>query len=1112
LAVAAPLHADTTPAPFLRRPDVHGDTVAFSSEGDLWTASLSTGESRRLTNAPGVETEPFFSPDGKTIAFSGQYDGGSDVYTIPLEGGLPKRLTFDPRGVRVIGWTPDGKNIVYSTRRQNSENNRRLWSVPAEGGAPKLLPIPQAALAAMAPDGRRVAYVPVSAEWQHWKHYRGGQADDVWIADLDARTYQRVTDDPGVDTTPTWAGDAVYFVSERGGLANLYRLDPVSRDVKAITHYTDAEVRYPGSDGHKVVFQHGRGLAIYDIAAGSVKELDLKLSTDLIHARSRRVAALPLLRSVAIGPTGKRVLAETRGQIVSAPVDEGDWRVVCSQPGTRSRYPSWSPDGKQIAFVSDRSGDEEVWIAPATGPGDARQLTKRHEGPLGPIVWSPDGTRIATGDREMRILLIDVKSGETTLVDQSDRGGSYDTTNFSYAFSPDGKYMAFNRQEPNWFQSVYLYEIATKRKEPVTDPEVNSYNPAFSTDGKYLFFLADREFDPQGSGPTQFFGFDKVTRVSMITLAKATKSPFLPIDAEEGKADEAKKDEPKKEEPKKEEPKAAEAAKPSRGASRKKDASKAAEKKPEETKKADDKAAPKLPDMTVDWDGLASRIIDVPVPADRYLRADAVEGRLLLYVGADPGEGEPSLKAFNLKETRKRDLTTIARCSDYDISGDRKKLLVRTGGQYVVIDASAGSVPGDAPKVDFGGIWLNVDPRAEWRQIFNESWRVGRDFFYDPNLHGVDWAAVKKRYEAVLPSVADRSELNEVLGDMIAELNAGHAYVGGGDAVGGGSQSPMGYLGADFEPDSGGKAYRVTHLLRGDGFDFANRSPLIAPGVDVNEGDYILAVAGQPVHTDEDIQALLIGTSGRIISLTVNSKPETEGSREVLVRPMGDETKARYYDWVNSRREYVRTHGGESFAYIHIPDMSENGLTEFAKHYYANNQVKDGIIYDVRYNGGGYISAMLLLQMASRPYVWFKPRYGASWTRQSFSFPGYSVALANENSFSNAEEFADGFQRLKIGPVVGVPTGSGEVGSGGGWPLIDGGSIYIPNYGAWAPDGSWVVEGHGALPDIRVDQDPALVMAGRDPQLDRAIQYLKDQIAKKPVERPVPPPFPIKAH
>lgn len=1092
VCASTPTLSQPAGTPFLRRPDIHGDQVVFSCEGDLWLGSVASGATRRVTNHPGTESHAKFSPDGRMIAFTGQYDGGTDVYVISVEGGAPDRLTWDPAGARVQGWTPDGKSVLFRSRRDSAERVNRLWSVPASGGIPTVYKIPRVEVSDISFDGKKIAYVPMSAEWQNWKRYVGGQADDIWLADLQAQSFRKLTTYVGIDTSPAWTREALFFTSERDGISNLYQLNPETGQVTPATTYTDAPVRYPASDGSRVIFEYGRRLGLFDPKTSQARELTMRVITDRIHTREERVDAREYLNSVAIGPTGKRVVLEARGQMISVPVEEGDWRVLSPQPGARHKFPVWSPDGNQIAFISDRSGEEQIWLVPSTGSGEPKQLTKDHVGPLGSIEWSPDGKYLATGDHEMRILLVDAKSGETRIVAQGDRSGTYHGRPSGYEFSPDGKWLAYTDVVSSWTSSVWLYEIATETKTRISPEEINASGPAWDPKGKFLYYLADRSFDPRGGGVTSTFYFEKTTRISMLTLAKGTASPFLIANNEEGTAVE-KKDEktPEKKDEKKED----------------KD-----KKEPADAKEA--KPDAKLPVVKIDLEGLTERIIDVPVPSDRYFQIAAVENRLLMGVNADVGgEGTRNqLKALNMKEPRKREITTVAdRISSFDVSSDGKKLLVMFGRDMNVADVSAGTISATTGRVDINTVALTIDPVEEWKQIFHEGWRAVRDFFYAPNMHGVDWNAVRMHYAAQLPNVGDRSELNELLGEMMAELSTGHAYVGGGDTPAGSRRIPMGYLGADFEAVEDGPAYRIVRIYPGDGYDLAARSPLLAPGVDVKEGDYILAISGQPARADKDINAFLSGTPGRVVTLTVNDKPTMKGSREVRVRPMGDDSQARYYAWAESRREYVRKNGGENLGYVHIPDMGDGGLTEFGKHYYPITQTKDGIVFDVRNNGGGYISGMLLVHMSHKPYHYFKPRYGVSWTRQDMGFGGYMVALCNENSGSNAEEFSDGFQRLKLGPVIGLPTWGGLVGSGGGWTLVDGGRIYPPNYAAWSPEAGWIVEGSGAQPDIRVEQDPNALLAGKDPQLDAAIAYLKDRIAKVPVPRPEPPPFPDKS-
>lgn len=1067
----------------LFRPDIHGDQIVFTSEGDLWLGSIRSGSASRITSDEGTEGPARFSPDGKRIAFTAQYDGGTDVYLMEVTGGLPRRLTWDPAGAIVQGWTPDGQSVIFRSQRDNGTWRSRIWTVPAKGGGATLLSVPYGEFASMHADGRRLAYVPVSAEWQHWKWYRGGNADDIWLADLQTGAFRRLTSDPRIDTEPVWVGDIIYFVSDPDGRANLYRLDPESGQVAPATRFTDFDVRYPGSDGKRIVFEHGNGLAIYDPATDRAEDLRLDLRSDRIHARERRVSAMKNLAGVSIGPTARRLLVSARGQILSAPIEEGEVRPLAAAAGSRCQYPAWSADGKRVAYVSDASGEEQIHIVPSNG-GVARQVTRDHRGPLGPLVWSPDGRWIATSDREMRIFIVDTTSGAMTLVDQADRGGSYDIVLSSYRFSPDGKWLAYAKVEPNWNSVVYLYDIAGRKSTAITTPEMASYAPAFDPKGKCLYFLSDRVFNGRYTNSTRFFAFDKITKVSLVTLAAEGKSPFLNRnDREDLPPDSVSADEVAKKSEKGRSP----------------------------------KDGPVLPKMKVDIEGLAERIVDVPVPADNYVRVEPLEDRILLETYATgpvsgPFPASRQLRAFDIK--KKESKVVVDSLTSFQVSADGKKLLLQIRQEFSVLDAAAERTgPDDKGRktIDTDSWIAVVDPVSEWKQIYRETWRIGRDFFYDPGMHGVDWAEAGRKYEALLPAVASRSDLNFLLGELIAELNCGHAYVGGGDLIAA-PRIPLGYLGADMElvltPIP---AYRVKKIFPGDGFDLEARSPLLTPGVDVKVGDYILAVAGAPIRADQDIQGLLVGTPGKWITLTVNSSPSMEGARDVLIRPMAGEYAARYYDWAASRSAYVQEQAGASFGYIHLPDMSEAGLREFAKHYYAN-LAKDAMVYDVRFNGGGYIDGMLLLQMSSKPYTYFKPRYGASWTRQDWAFAGHTAALVNDQSYSDAEEFCDAYRRLKMGPVIGVRSWGGEVGSGGGYPLVDGGAVYIPNYAEWSPEGEWLIEGTGVVPDIIVEEDPAALMAGRDPQLDAAIAYLKERLAEEPIVRPQPPPFPVKAN
>ena len=1037
---------------FYTKPDIHGNLVVFTCEGDLWLGDIGTHAARRITSHPGTETNARFSPDGSKIAFTAQYDGGTDVYVMPVGGDAPKRLTYDPKGADVLGWTPDGKSVLFRSRRNSPVGGvRRLYTVPAAGGQPSLVPIPAGEFGSLS-NGGELAYVPVSIEWANWFRYKAGQADSIWLADLKGH-FNRLTSYRGVDTTPVWCGAAIFFVSERGGVSNLYRLDPKTKAVSAMTHYFDVPVRYPGSDGRRVVFQHGPGLAVYDPETRQLQELSFELGSDRIHSREQRIGLAAMAQSPSIGPSGKRIAVEARGQIVSVAAENGDMRVLENQPGARAMWPAWSPDGKQVAFFSDRSGENELWLTDAAGGKPPRQLTKGLKGNFYAPVWSPDGKALAFGERMGRILLVDSTTGAFKQIDKSDYTGSYDGFVPGVVFSRDSKFIAFNHIEAMWISQVYLVEVASGRSLRVSNPNVNSLNPAFSFDGKFLLYVADSQLTPVAIDATQKYAFDNARRVYMVALSPDTASPFLPKNDEEGQAE---------------------------------------------------KPAPKP--GPISSDGLSDRVIEVPMASGRYQQATGVGSKLFLINwtsipeldGSPAGLGE--LQAFDLE---KKALSTVASNVDsFDVSADGKKLLLRRGNSFAVADPTGAPVA--FSPVNLTPYAVTIDPEKEWRQIFEESWRVARDFFYDPKMHGVDWNKVRRKYEALLPMVGDRTDLSRLQADMVSELNAGHAYISNPSPRA--PVIPMGYLGADFSPSA--SAVKITKLFRGDGFA-GNRSPLLQPGLKIKEGDYIVSIGGQPVHSDQDIQALLIGTAGQTVALGVNDKPSADGARIVEVQPVPSEDGMRYTDWVQGRAAYVLQHGGDDFGYLHVPDMGPSGVVGFTKGQFPNVN-KAGMIYDFRYNGGGYVSSLLLENVGARPQAWFKPRDSETWTRENWANIGYHVALCNEHNFSDGELVIEDWKRMKLGPVIGTRTGGGEVGSGGGYSLIDHGLIYVPNYGAFS-DGKWIIEGVGAIPDIEVDQDPEAVMAGRDPQLDKAIEVLKAKIAQEPIKKPTAPPFPNKA-
>lgn len=1048
---------------FWTRPDIHGDSVVFTCEGDLWLGSISAKTARRITTDPGIETNARFSPDGKRVAFTANYDGGRDVYVMPLEGGAPKRLTYDPSGAFVQGWTPDGAKVIYRSRRDNPPGgDNRLYSVPAEGGQSQRLGIPQGEFGSMAADGR-VAYVPVSAEWMNWFHYQGGAADDVWLADLSGKKFTKLTDNPGIDTTPVWCGKTVYYVSQRAGVSNLFRLDPNSKDTKEVTQFA-LPVRYPGADDEHVVFELGPGLGIYDPKTGDSRSLEFELNSDRIHTREQRLALQPEVNEVGIGPSGKRIVLEARGQVWSVATENGDARIIESEPGARAQHPAWSPDGKKVAFFSDRGGEYQVWVADAQA-GNAKKLTTTLKGEFSQLLWSPDGKWLATAERSMTVYLIDAATGEVREVDTSPGVSSYDNFRIqSMAFSPDSSMLAYNRMEDNWNSAVWVHEIAAKKNTRISDPMVNATSPSFSADGKFLAFLEDRDLTPEEMWESHNIGFLNASRVTMVTLGPDVASPFLPKNEEEGAA-------------------------------------------PAKDEKSDDKK--EAPKFVANLDAVAARSIDVPLRSGQYTSLTYVGGRILVLERTGTrasGDDSRRLIAFDVDKAK---ATTLGDgIKSITLSADGKKLLLMRGSGPAVVDATTGPIDGDDGAVALGSYSLTVQPEMEWKQILHESWRIARDFFYDPGMHGLDWNKVGQDYESRLKLVGDRGDLTRLLADMVSELNVGHAYIV--NPTPGARRTPVGYLGADYDPVPGKDAVRIRKLLRGSDFEMGMRSPLLQPGLNVKPGDYIVSIGGQPVRSDQDIEALLIGTPGQVVAIGMNSEPTLTGARIIRVKPLSSESGLRYSDWVEGRREYVRTHGGANLGYLHIPSMGTDAYRQFAQGHYPN-LFKDGIIYDTRDNGGGWISSVLLQSIAAKPTFFWHPRYGSlPWAREDWAPLGYRVAICNEGNFSDGELFIEAWKKMKVGPVVGKRTGGGEVGSGGGYTLIDGGSIYVPNYGAYSAEGKWMIEGVGATPDITVEQDPNLVLEGRDPQLDKAIEVLNEMVKKNPPRRPSAPPFPKK--
>ena len=1107
----------------LRFPDVHGDQVVFTYAGDLWIASTAGGAARRLTAHPGVELFARFSPDGRWIAFTGQYDGDEQVYVMPAAGGAPRQLTFYPAlgplpprwgyDHLVYGWTPDGESVLFRSLRHGWDiGEGRLYLVPREGGLPEPLAMPAAGAGDYSPDGTKVVYSPLFRDFRSWKRYAGGWAQDLWIFDLAANAATRVTDHPRSDRDPMWIGERIYFVSDRTGTLNLFVHDPATGETSQLTDSTVWDVRWPsaGPEG-RIVYEQNGELHLHDTRSGETRALAITVPSDLLAARASRREVVDLVEDFALSPKGERALVVARGDVFSLPAEHGPTRNLTASSGAHDKWARWSPDGSRVAYVSDASGEDEIWLAPAGG-GEPMQLTEGGDMFRYAPEWSPDGERIAFSDKEGRLWVVDVDSRRTRVVADDPLGLLND-----FSWAPDGRHLAMSLADESGFNSIWIWSAAggggegTLRR--VTEDLFNEFNPAWDPSGDYLYYVADREFAPQ-IGSFEFnYVVDRESYLVAHALRDDVAHPFPPrsdevtTEGEEDEEDAAEAEEPDPTRPTPKEPPT-----PQRpGAGR------AGAAEPEEAEDDDEEdddeegGAKRRPVVRIDWDGLAERVARVPVEADNYGGLSAVEGHLL-YVRGGPfyygrqGDVQPSLRIFSVEDREEKVLAE--NIQGYALSADGSKVLVRHagGGGFQLYDAKPGGKD-SAKKLSTSGLVVTVEPREEWGQIFDEVWRRFRDFFYVENLHGYDWEGLRDRYRPWLEHVAHRSDLNYLISEMISELNVSHAYVSGGDY-----EIPdrpeVALPGARFALDEASGRYRFGEIFRGHAEEPKYRAPLGAIGVDVDEGDYLLAIDGEEVRAGVNPYELLRFKADRPVTLTVNDRPTTEGSREVTYEPVTSEDDLIYLEMVLDNRARVAELSGGRVGYLHLPNMGSAGIYEFIKWFYPQIR-KQGLVVDVRGNGGGNVSQMLVERLRRDLLaVGFSRLSDRPTTYPGTVFHGHMAALLNETSASDGDIFAAMFQKAGLGPLVGKRSWGGVIGITNRGPLVDGGSINVPEFGFASPEGEWIIEGRGVEPDVEVANDPAAILAGRDPQLERAVEEILARIESDPKrlpDRPAPP-------
>ena len=1112
----------------MRFPDIYKDEIAFMYGGDLWLVPSTGGVARRITTHPGRELFPKFSPDGKWLAFTGQYDGNFNVYVMPAEGGQPKQLTFyqggaplsDRMGIhnQVVTWTPDSKRIVFLSRRDASNGwIRRQFTVSIDGGLPQPLPLDQGGLTSFSPDGTKIAYNRVFRNFRTWKRYTGGLAQDIFIYDLKNNVLeQQLPHTDYTDTFPMWHGNTIYFTSDRGPehRLNLYSYDLGSKQVEQLTKFSDFDVMWPSLGPDSIVFENGGFLFVFDLASKQPKKLTISLNGERDLTMKHWASVTRWVTDFDLSPDGKRAAFAARGDVFTVPAKEGSIRNLTRTPGIREKGVSWSPDGRWIAYISDRSGEEEIYLMPQDGLGKEQQITSGYKGFKFPSAWSFDSKKIAWADKDLRLWYVDINDKKPVQVDQAKYG---EITHYSW--SPDSKWLAYDKLAENQNAAIYLYSTADKKITAVTTDFNNSTSPTFDPDGKYLYFLSDRDFNEVLGNIDAEFANPKTTRVYIVTLRADEPSPFPPLSDEttiksevppaSNSATNTAQDENKSK---------------SKGRDKK-----AAEDKDQDKEKDKDKEKEKKVPFRIDVDGIQQRVVALPT-GPGVIRIMQAAKDFIYYStvpiqglsGPLPGE-TPLVQAYDMKERKQK--TVIENVEHFTISFDGSKLLYEAeagappggappagAGQaqaahtYGIMDAK----PADPPKkvgegaLKMDGMRAEIDPAQEWKQIFNEVWRQERDYFFEPSMNGVDWQKIHDKYAELVPYAANRYDLTYIMGEMIGELSNSHTYVGGGDYP---DLHPvnMGLLGAEFEADAASGMYRIKRIYPGENWDSKLRSPLTEPGVNVKEGEYLIAVNGRPLRVPQNPYELFVNTANENVTLTMNSKPTEDGARHVQVKPIPDDFGLRELKWIDANRKKVEAATNGRVGYVYLPDMGSDGLNQFVKQFFPQVR-KEGIIFDVRYNGGGFVDQLIFERLRRVLAGMTAARNWERTTIPDIVFHGYMACITNQYAASDGDFFSYFFKQYKLGPLIGERTWGGVRGIRGNIPLIDGGYITRPEFSLYSLDSKWLIENRGVAPEIEVDNRPDLVAKGQDTQLDKAIELVMQQINANPKKLPPRPP------
>jgi tricorn protease len=1085
LAVLAQTAAgvDTKDTRLLTQPAISQTQIAFVYANNLWVADHNGGNLRQLTADIGVEYIPAFSPDGKWIAFTAQYEGNLDVYIVAAEGGIPKRLTWHPGSDLVQGFAADGSSVYFvSTRSMATPGTLKLYRVSVQGGFPEEFKIPSIYRAAFSPDGQTISYNPLPDAFPQWKHYRGGMVSEIWLLKVSEYSVEQIPQPKGRsnDVKAMWLGDKVYFLSDRNGEFNLFSFDRGSKEVRQLTSFTDFPV-LNASAGY---------LHLFDPQTAKTTKLTIGLAADLLELRPRYVRGPQWVRSDSVSPSGARAVFEFRGEIVTVPAEKGDFRNLTNTPGAHERTPAWSPDGKSIAYVSNESGEYELFVRGQDGKGEPKRYKLNGAGFYDSLVWSPDSQKISFADNSMSLFWIDLKTGAVKKIGQEYYYSPFRARTMTTVWSPDSQWIVYTLNTTASIQRIHAYSLEQDKSFPITDGLSEADEPVFDKSGKYLYFFGSTDAGPIKNWFDQSVADMRMT--SSIYLAVLRKDLPSPLAKESDEEKPAEKEE-------KEEVRAPDTAK---AQDQKKDDKKEAgkpEEKPEEK-------------FRIDFEGLDHRILALPVSWGYYWNLQAGEEGQVYYLetktvdGGSPVEEQGLAGALHHYDMKARkDEVVLPEAELFVLTADKKKIGYKLKDSFWIVLAAGKPEPGKG-RLNLETIEVRTDPRAEWNQIFDEVWKINRDYFYDPKMHGANWPAMKEKYSAFLPHLSCRNDLNRLIQWLCSELVVGHSYSGGGDQLFVPKRVAGGLLGADYAIENG--RYRFKKVFGGLNWNPELRSPLTEPGVDVKPGEYLLAVGGKDLRPPTDVYSFFENTAGKIVEITVGPNPDGTGSRTVQVVPVADEYGLRNRDWVEGNLKKVEQATGGRVAYVYVPDTATYGHMYF-KRYFFPQADKEAIIVDERFNGGGSLADYYIDFLRRQYYAMWATRYGHDYRTPNAMIPGPKVMLINEDAGSGGDFLPWLFRKFGLGKLIGKRTWGGLVGILGFPVLMDGGRVTAPNLGIWTEDG-WIVENEGVPPDIEVEQWPAEVAAGHDPQLEKAIQVVMEELKANPPKKLVRPPFPIK--